>query len=435
MDELRELVSKIIENIPVQLDHGSGLYMLLALGIVVITVALIEILLRLLFLRSLPKLLTKIKGLENFDISNTKIVPRIIRIISVHLFSELLSIPYPGTHIVKTILGTLALVYIAILVVQVIGSIFDACRYWMLTHEKYRANPFVNMFQAIKIIVYFIGALYIISLLFGIDMRTIFGSLAALSAVLMLVFKDTLLGFVASLQLSGNNMVEIGDWISVPGTEVDGDVEDISLTTIKVRSFDKTIYTIPPYSLISSPFQNWSGMQRSGGRRMCREIYVDMKTIQFIDEEFVHKLQNTPALQPALKNVDLTQEKDNFSNMTNVRLFRRYIQAYLMELDTVKKDGFTCMVRHRDMGDQGLPIQLYFFTNTTVWAEYEEIVSEIFEHLLAVIPYFGLEVFQRSASRDQLRLNINSDGSETSVEVEAAGKHVTAEAVSNGEDK
>ncbi len=423
MDELRWLVSGLIDSFPIQLEEGSVLYILSVLGLVVVTVAIIELLLRILFLRSIPRVLSKIKGFEGVNIVSTNIVPRLIRIVSVYLFSQLLSVPFPNAHIVKTILGTLAAVYISLLIVRIVASVLDAGRNWMLAHEQYRDNPFVNMFQAIKVIVYFIVSLYIVSLIFSIDMRTIFGSLAALSAVLMLVFKDTLLGFVASIQLSGNNMVKVGDWITVPGTEVDGDVEDISLTTIKVRSFDKTIYTIPPYTLISSPFQNWSGMQQSGGRRMQRNLFVDVKTISFVDEDFVTKLHNTPALQPALDKVNLVEELDHFSNVTNIRLFRRYIQSYLLSLGTVKKEGFTCMVRHQAMGDQGLPLQLYFFTNTTEWAVYEQIVSEIFEHLLAVIPYFGLEVFQRSSSRDQLRLNINSEDGDTHVHVDSTKSH------------
>lgn len=422
MDELRSLVSALIDNFPIHLEPGSTMYTLLVLGLIVVTVAVIEVLLRLLFIRSIPKLLSKVKGLQGAERTNHKITSWVIRIISVHIFSQLLSIPYPGEHFVKTILGTLAAIYITILVVQIIASVFDACRQWMLAHEKYRNNPFVNMFQAIKIIVYFIAALYIISLLFSIDMRTIFGSLAALSAVLMLVFKDTLLGFVASIQLSGNDMLRVGDWITVPSKGVDGDVEDISLTTIKVRSFDKTIFTIPPYTLIAEPFQNWRGMQESGGRRIKRELYVDMKTIQFIDSDFMSRLKNTPVLQPVLQSIDFSSEKDDFGNTTNIRLFRRYIQAYLKTLKSVKKNGFTCLVRHQDMGDQGLPIQLYFFTDTTVWAEYENIVSEVFEHILAVIPYFGLEVFQRSTSRDQLRLNIHNQDADATVDITASSE-------------
>lgn len=403
MSDVRNALNNFIEFFNLGLTEGSAIHQLLSLLVVLAFTILVWTLLKLLFVGTLPKLMKKIPALANGGRFNTKIINKIIVILCVSLFSSLLQVVWPQPtiwfNILKIVCGLVVTWYVA----QTIACIFDIARSNMLASKKYYNSPFVNLFQVFKGIVYFIAILVMISIIFKVDMTAIGAGLTALSAVLMLVFKDTILGFVASIQLSSNDMVRVGDWISMDKFGVDGNVMDISLATIKVKNFDNTISTIPPYSMLSESFQNWRPMQEDGGRRVKRSLYIDMQSIRFATPELLERLRHAPALAEYIEQVlkDIQKEnkerglEDSFSRreLTNIGLFRRYIELYLKGHPRVHQH-FTCMVRQQQPTSEGLPLELYFFTDTTAWAEYEGIQSDVFDHLLAVIGVFDLSVFQ-----------------------------------------
>jgi len=265
--------------------------------------------------------------------------------------------------------------------------------------------------QLLKIFIGFIAFLIVISVTFNRDLTTLLAGLGAMAAVLLLIFKDTILGLVASVQLSANKMVKIGDWISIPSRGTDGTVLDITLNTVKVQNFDKTILTIPTYALVQESFQNWTGMEESGGRRIKRAIYIDVQSIGFLDKEQIERLKKIQILRDYIE----TKEKDlkNFNEkhsiddsvlvngrrMTNIGTFRAYIQAYLKQHPKIHNE-MTFLVRHLPVSEKGLPIEIYVFSTDQEWAKYEAIQADIFDHLLAVIREFGLRVFQNPTGSD-----------------------------------
>lgn len=403
MSDVRAWLDELIHYITPGLEEGGLVYVLLSLGIILGFSFLIWLLLKLLFVTTLPKLMQRVSFLSTAGTVNGKIIKKLISIITVSIFTSLLPVVWPVPTLWFNILKALCNVYIVWTVAQIIGYLFDVGRRNMLQSSKYSNSPFINLFQVFKGFVFFIAILIIISIIFKVDMTAIGAGLTALSAVLMLVFKDTILGFVASIQLSNNDMVRVGDWITVPKYGVDGDVIDISLATIKVKNFDNTVSTLPPYSLISESFQNWRPMQEDGGRRVKRSIDIDIQTIKHADDALLDRLRNAPVLKDYINTALEDIIKDNKARglensyagrgLTNVGLYRRYIDLYLKDHPRVHK-AFTCMVRQQQPTSKGLPIELYFFTNTTVWAEYEDIQSDIFDHLLSVISVFELSVFQ-----------------------------------------
>lgn len=277
--------------------------------------------------------------------------------------------------------------------------------------------PTKGIMQAIKIILSIFMVIIIISILVGQSPGLIISGLGAMTAILMLVFKDPILGFVAGIQLSANNMLAIGDWIQMDKYGADGDVIDITLTTVKVQNFDKTIVLIPAYALISDSFINWQGMVNSGGRRIKRCIYVDMTSVHFLNSEEIERLSKIQLLKPYLtaksneineynqeNNIDQTI-KVNGRNLTNLGSFRAYLEAYLQANQRIHK-SMTLMVRQRTPSEKGLPLEIYAFTNTTVWADYENIQSDIFDHIFAIIPEFGLRVHQSPSGNDVRELGL-----------------------------
>ena len=403
MADIRDGLNQVFDYLNLGLVEGSFLYTLLVFGVVLGVTIVLELLLRLLFIRTAPKLLKRFSIFASNGIGNKKIISKLIRIISVSFFSGLLPLVWPRPVIWFHLVSSICSVWVIILIAQIIAFIFNAVRSFMLESDKYNNSPFINLFQVFKAITYFVATLFVISVVFSLNMSTIGASLTALSAVLMLVFKDSILGFVASIQLSNNDMVRVGDWITMNKYGVDGDVIDISLATIKVKNFDHTVSTIPPYSMISESFQNWRPMQEDGGRRVKRSIFIDMQSIKYADEQLLDKLKNSKELRDYIDTAVLEIKKDNEARgvansyskrgLTNIGIFRRYIEEYLKNHPRVHKE-FTCMVRQQQPTELGLPLELYFFTNTTVWLEYEGIQSDIFDHLLAVIPVFDLKVFQ-----------------------------------------
>jgi miniconductance mechanosensitive channel len=285
--------------------------------------------------------------------------------------------------------------------------------YLSLSISKHR--PIKGYIQIVKIGIYFIAIIIIIATVFGKSPKGLLTALGTAAAVLILVFKDTILGFVASIQLSANKMVKPGDWISIPSHNADGTVIEISLNTVKIQNWDKTITTVPTYALVSDSFYNWKGMEESGGRRIKRSVIIDMKSIKFCTPEMIKKFKKIQILRDFIekkeKELDAHNKKHKIDNsvlvngrrMTNVGVFRAYIEAYLYNHPKINNE-MTSMVRQLQPTDKGLPLQIYVFSNDKRWVEYEKIQSDIFDHILAVAPEFDLRVFQNPSGYDVVKL-------------------------------
>jgi len=326
----------------------------------------------------------------------------------IYYFSALILPEYPVAVEVIQRLGRAYMIGIAILVID---AFLSTCNDIYEGYEISKTRPIKGYIQVFKIIGYCVGLILIITTIMKTSPVGILSGIGAMSAVLLLVFKDTILGFVASIQLTANNLVHIGDWIEMPKYGADGEVMEINLQTVKVRNWDKTITTIPIYSLISDSFKNWRGMQQSGGRRIKRSIVIDMTSIRFCDQEMLERFKSFDLLRDylagKLKEVDEDNARKkgdkhynvNKRNLTNIGTFRAYLIEYLKQHPKIH-NSMTFLVRQLQPGSQGLPVEIYVFSNDQEWARYESIQADIFDHLLAVIPEFNLRVFQQPSGYD-----------------------------------
>lgn len=249
-------------------------------------------------------------------------------------------------------------------------------------------RPIKGFMQVLQVLLFFIGGIVIIAILIGKSPASLFAGLGASAAILMLVFKDTILGFVAGIQLSANDMLRPGDWITVPGSNANGIVQEITLNTIKIQNFDNTISTIPPYTLVSASFQNWRGMVESGGRRVMKSIFLDLNTIKFCTPDMLNTFRKEIPLLADYK-------PDEGVTPTNSQMFRVYVEKYLTSLPIVNTD-LDLIISQLQSTEYGVPIQIYFFSRNKIWKEYERIQSDIFDHFFAMIPKFELKVYQYS---------------------------------------
>lgn len=296
-----------------------------------------------------------------------------------------------------------------ILFLWIVRSVLHTVKDFLKTLASLRDKPIDSYIQVFMIFAWAIGLFYAFSIVSGIELWKFLTALGTASAVIILIFKDTILGFVASIQVSINDMVRIGDWITFEKYGADGDVIEINLATVKVQNFDKTITTIPTYALISDSFKNWRGMDDSGGRRIKRALIIKQESIKFLTKENIEALKKIELIREYLENrgnAIATYNKQNGidksllingKNLTNVGVFRKYIDTYINRHSGINKE-MTIMVRHLKPSPQGLPIEIYAFSSDKRWANYEYIMADIFDHLLAAIPYFELEGFELPSS-------------------------------------
>jgi len=312
---------------------------------------------------------------------------------------------------VTNFMATFTNIYFVIIFVKVASGILKAASDIYQT-TPYAANRSIKGYvQLLMILIYFIAIILIIAFIFNKSPLYFLGGLSAVAAVLLLVFKDTILGFVASIQLSANKMVKPGDWIEMPKHNANGTVIDISLNTVKVQNFDKTISTIPTYSLVSDSFQNWAGMEESEGRRIKRSINVDMKSVRFCDDQMLNKFEQFRLIkdyiietQKEIADYNRSLGIDDLSipngrRQTNLGIFRKYLEFYLKNHNSINQD-MTVLVRQLQPSETGLPIEIYVFSKKKEWIEFESIQSDIFDHILAIIPEFGLRIFQTPSGHD-----------------------------------
>ena len=295
-------------------------------------------------------------------------------------------IPYAfsdGT-VLESIATKLCWIYIIVVAVKLVCSFISSLYAVSTEHEKLKSHSLKSFYQMLKLVAVCIGAIIIISTLLDKNPIVILTGLGAGTAILMLVFQDTIKGLVAGIQLMANDMLRPGDWITMPKYGADGDVLEVTLTTVKVRNWDKTIITVPPYALVNDSFQNWRGMFDTGGRRVKRSISIDMNTIRFCTDKEMAEYRK----KPWMEGFEATGEKE-----VNLYIFRHYVEYYLKHHPQISKD-LTLMVRQLQPSAQGLPVELYFFSADTAWLKYEHLQGEVFDHILAVLHTFGLKVFQ-----------------------------------------
>jgi miniconductance mechanosensitive channel len=307
------------------------------------------------------------------------------------------------------------IIYIIVMVLMVTARFLRAVEYIGLQTERFQGKPISSYVQVFILVAYIIGGVFIISMLVGKSPLTIITAFGAATAVILLIFRDTILGLVASIQISANDMVRLGDWVSMDKYGADGDVIEINLTTVKVRNWDKTITTVPTYAFISDSFKNWRGMQTMGVRRIKRALHIDLSTVRFVDEDmrqrfsrfervkgYVEKRQKEIDEYNQTKKVD-KQELINGRHMTNLGVFRQYALAYLEEHPKIDQKE-TVMVRQLQPTETGLPLEIYCFSTDIAWVNYERIQSDLFDHLIAAASKFGLRIFQNPSGGDFQRV-------------------------------
>jgi miniconductance mechanosensitive channel len=312
---------------------------------------------------------------------------------------------------VTSLLTTFTNIYFVLIFVKVVSGTLKAANDIYLTTPYSASRSIKGYIQLVMILVYFIAIILIVAFIFHKPVDKLLTGLTAFAAVLLLVFKDPILGLIASIQLSANNMLKPGDLIEVPKHNANGTVVDISLTTVKVQNGDKTISTIPTYSLVSDSFLNWSGMEESDGRRIKRFINIDMKSVRFCDEKMIAHFQKLHLIQSYVSdkqkeisdhNKNLGIEDDSIPNgrrQTNLGVFRKYLENYLQNNPYINKE-MTFLVRHLQPTETGLPIEIYVFSKNKNWVDYESIQADIFDHILAIIPEFELQIFQSPSGND-----------------------------------
>ncbi len=303
-------------------------------------------------------------------------------------------------------------IYIVIMVLWVIRTIFNALRDFLKQKPKYSDKPIDSYIQVIMIVLWLIGIVTIIMQLFNLSAKTLFTTFGAISAIILLIFRDTILGFIASIQVSVNDMVRIGDWITMEKFGADGDVIEINLATVKVRNFDKTISTIPTYSLISDSFKNWRGMFNSDGRRIKRYVLIKANSIRFLREEELESLKKIQLItkyieerQDEINNYNLTHKYDkslaiNGRNFTNFGLFRKYINEYLEQHPGLSKN-MIMMCRQLQSNEFGVPLEIYAFSSNKTWVNYEFVMADIFDHIISAVDYFDLKIYELPSSKPE----------------------------------
>lgn len=391
MEDLYVEIAQQLSDMGIDKENISWSTRLTLIALILLISYIITKLFRHLVIPAVHKITSRTKATWDDYLFNERMMTSFCRMIPPIMFYLLLPFVFNNIPQVLDILLKGCLIYLVITTLMLVNSFLNSLYEISNEHETLRNRPLKGIYQMINLVAIGIGIILIISILIDQNAATILAGLGASAAVLMLIFKDSILGLVAGVQLSANDMLRPGDWITMPKYGADGDVLEVSLTTVKVRNFDKTITTIPPYVLVSDSFQNWRGMRETGGRRIKRSIFIDMTTVHFCSDK-------EKIMFASRGWIDEAQAKPE-TQVVNLYVFRSYLQNYLREHPRTHKE-LMIMVRQMQPTSEGLPLEIYCFSNTTVWPEYEQIQGEIFDHILAVIPEFGLRIFQRPSGND-----------------------------------
>ncbi|HHR6317233.1 TPA: mechanosensitive ion channel family protein [Providencia alcalifaciens] len=392
-------------------DYASLASLLMVLGLILIVALILHLFLHKILLPSIEKRGLKAGSGWQHQLTQYNLFNRIAFIIQGIVVNIQSTLWLSSGSTPQMVLNVASQAWCLLFGLLTIYSILDITLGILQRAAKTAHLPLRGIFQSIKLIATVLISIMIIALLIGKSPLIILSGLGAMTAVMMLVFKDPIMGLVAGIQLSANNMVNIGDWLEMPKYRADGAVIDIGLTTVKVRNWDNTVTTIPTYALISDSFKNWKGMTESGGRRIKRSLRIDANSIHFLQPEEIKNLEKANLLEPYLDqkvseiqvyNSALPEDKAtplNQRRLTNIGTFRAYVEAYLRAHPQIHKN-MTIMVRQLESDSNGIPIEIYAFTNTTVWLEYERIQSDIFDHIFSILPQFNLHIHQSPTGND-----------------------------------
>ncbi|HEJ8085652.1 TPA: mechanosensitive ion channel [Serratia marcescens] len=393
------------------LEFGGVMSLLMVLGLIVLISVAIHLVLHRVVLAALQRRGQQSQRVWQQAITQYKLFQRVALLLQGVIISIQATLWLQSGSQTQAVIVTAAQVWILAFTLLSLFSLLDTLLALLRQSPISNQLPLRGIFQGLKLVAAILIGIMIVSLLMGKSPLLLLSGLGAMTAVLMLVFKDPILGLVAGIQLSANDMLKIGDWLEMPKYGADGAVTDIGLTTVKVRNWDNTVTTIPTYALISDSFKNWRSMSESGGRRIKRSLNIDTGSVHFLSEEEQRRLQRNPLLHSYLnvKTQELSQHNQeiavdlasplNGRRLTNLGTLRAYLEAYLHAHPRIHQN-MTLMVRQLAPTPEGLPLEIYAFTNTTVWAEYESIQADIFDHILAVIDEFGLRVHQTPTGND-----------------------------------
>ena len=391
--DIAEFLGQFYLSIGIDPTNYSWMMRLSLLLLILVFTLLFTRLFRLLLIPFIHRLTAKTKAKWDEALFNRRLLIAFSRLLPPINWYLFLPMAFATTRTLLLIIQKACLIYLVVTTLRLISTFLSTLYELSSNHEKLRHRPLKGIYQMVQLIAILVGVIIMISILIDKDATTILAGLGASAAVMMLIFKDSILGLVAGIQLSANDMLRPGDWITMSKYGADGYVIEVSLTTVKVQNFDKTITTLPPYALVSDSYQNWRGMWENGGRRIKRSLFIDMNTIRFCPS----------AAEPA-SVADQAADAP-----VNLRLYRQYVLDYLERHPHVKQDMMK-MVRQLPSTPQGLPLEVYCFADTTEWVEYERIQDEIFDHLIAVLPRFGLRIYQQPAGADFNRGGAASDG-------------------------
>ena len=422
----KEMLSdyRIVENINeylVTLGTGQSLAdsldQFIAVGLLLLLAFSANFICRTVLLHVVTKLVKNTKVTWDDVLFDKKVLVNLSRMVAPVLIYVLLPVVFPREPDVVSFLQRLCMIYIIATFLRFINVFLTAIYHVYSEKEQFKDRPLKGLLQTAQVTLFFIGGIAIVSILMNKSPAVLLTGLGASAAILMLVFKDSIMGFVSGIQLSANNMLRVGDWIVMSKYGADGTVIEVTLNTVKVRNWDNTITTIPPYALVSDSFQNWRGMQDAGVRRIKRSLLIDQSSVHFMTSQEQDKLKNFLLLDHYLnsKNEELEQSNQQLVNqsqynhrrLTNLGTFRAYIEFYLKQHPSINNTE-ALIIRQLQPTSEGLPLEIYAFTQTALWKEYENIQSDIFDHLIAIIPEFGLKLYQAPSGTDFRQLAITT---------------------------
>lgn len=405
----------LLEQLQTWIDRYQWIDLLTSLSIVIALALIINYIAKHIIVRGLKKLISQMHFVNQDIFEGHSVISRIANIApALVIMYGIATVPYLPTEI-TSLVKMLTQAFIFLTIALAISDLLNIFNLAYQKNSKFKNKPIKGYLQLIKLIIFIVCILSILGTFLKKDIFTLLAGFGAMAAVMMLVFQNTILSIVAAIQISSYDMIRIGDWIEMPSLNADGDVVDMSLHTITVQNFDKTLTTIPTNKLVTDTFRNWRGMSESGMRRIKRSLFIDQSSVHFMTQEMQSKLKDFLLLNQYidLKIEELNQFNQQLSNpaklnqrrLTNLGTFRAYIEFYLKQHEGISNNA-TLIVRQLQPTSQGIPLEIYAFTNTTVWSNYENIQSDIFDHLIAIVPEFGLKIYQAPSGSDlQLMTN------------------------------
>ena len=410
--ELLELMNRWLLACGLSASGADRLDQIMVFALLLLFAFGMDFICRIILLRVVAALVKRTRVTWDDILFDRSVLVHLSRMVAPLVLSVTIPMAFAGVQSVAlSLIGRFCDILILVTFLSFVNALFKAIYTVYSAQEQFRDRPLKGLLQTVQVALWFVGGIVVIALLLDKSPLSLLAGLGASAAVLMLIFKDSIMGVVSGVQLSANDMLKVGDWIAMPKYGADGTVIEVTLNTVKVRNWDNTITTIPPYLLVSDSFQNWRGMQESGGRRVKRSVNIDMNSVRFCTPQMLDKYRRIKLLadyidqtEQVIKAYNAEQEIDNSilvngRRQTNLGVFRAYLNAYLHNLPGVR-DDMTLLVRHLQPTDHGIPIELYFFTRTTQWELYEKIQADVFDHLLAIVPEFDLRVFQSPTGAD-----------------------------------